>query len=176
MTNEGLIDRRIDQAVEWANSSQTYVKYTAIAAAQVVGTYSGTTEVIAQRTKRQVSTVQNWAHAFNLYEHERGNNRPIARHLWRELPISFWWIAWDFHNRGYEALEYLLQAYQNGWSTRDMREEFKRDVEAGTAPLQRKRLFVTVRGMAEEILEHFAEDVTTEVYEALQIIVKELSE
>ena len=149
MTNEGLIDKRVDQAIEWANSSQTYIKYIAIAAAQVVGTYSGTTEAIAAQTKRQVSTVQNWAHAFNLYKLLRKDKH--MRGLWRKLPISFWWIAWSFQQAGYEADLYLLNADAHGWSTRDMREEYKRDVEAGTAPLQFERVKTTIRGLADEL-------------------------
>ena len=171
--SEGLIDKRIDQAVKWSSDSQTYGKYAAIATARV-GDYSGATEQIAQRTKRSDSTVYNWANAFNLYKIERKENRPIAWKLWRELPISFWWIAWGFHKSGYEALEYLLKAYQHGWKTRDMVEEYKRDVEAGTAPLQLPRVKATVRGLALELLKH-PTLFTRRCREALQIVIEELT-
>lgn len=158
--NESLVDKRIDQVVEWASASDTCVKYTSMAAAQVVGTYSGITEQIAKQTKRSVSTVQNWAHAKWMYDASRKVRMSYARKLWRELPLSFWWIAWTFQQNGYEATDYLVCAYENEWSTRDMREEFKRDVEAGTARLQTKRVRVVLVGLAHEVLNsrEFTED------------------
>jgi len=150
---ESLIDKRIDQAVEWAKSSQTYGKFTAMATAQV-GDYSGATEQIAQRARRGTSTVYNWANAFNLYKLLRKNNRAIARHLWRELPISFWVGADRIEKAGYLSIEYLTAAYQHGWSVRDMNQEFERDREAGNAPLQFKRVIVSLHGLAGEIVKN----------------------
>ena len=152
MTNEGLIDKRIDQFVEWEDGSQTYVKYTAIAAGQVVGMYDGATEELVKRTKRSTSTIQNRAHAFNLYKELRKDNRAIARELWRSLPISFWVGADRIQKAGYESIKYLLSAYRHGWSVRDMNMEFDRDREAGNAPLQYERVKLTAVGLANEIM------------------------
>ena len=170
MTTEALVDKRIEQAVEWASNSQTSLKKAAAATAQV-GDYSGATEQIADRCKRSLTTVYNWANAFKLYKHERTENRAIAHHLWRELPLSFWWIAWDFHNKGYEAMPYLMNAYQHDWKTRDMREEFRRDVEAGNAPLQFKRVKIVMRGLADDLMK-FETQLTAEQLEAVQMVRK----
>src|SRR5688572_8546767 len=154
--NESLVDKRIQQVVDFAKSSDTHGKYACIAASRIVGTYSHATKQMAEQCKRSVSTIENWAHAHWLYvelrKQEEGFTNPLVRYLWRVLPASHWWLAYDIQNKGYDAYHYLDNAYAHGWSGRDMMQEFKRDMEAGTAPMVLRRVFVTFGGLADELL------------------------
>jgi hypothetical protein len=151
---EGLVDKRLDQIDAWAKSSDTCVKYLCLAASLVVGVYDGTTEQIAKRTNRSVSTVQNWAHAAKLMKELRPKNRARVRELWHELPPSHFWLAWDIQRAGFEAFHYLDKALALGWSGRDMLGEYRAERDEGTAPLQYKRAVVSIVGLAREILAH----------------------
>jgi len=71
---EHLIDRRINQTVQYIDNSDLGVKLACVAASNVVGTYDGTTQEIARQTRRSVSTVQNWAHAHWMYKAARQAN------------------------------------------------------------------------------------------------------
>jgi len=149
-TNEALIDTWKDRVIQYHKGSDTSLKAACIVAAQVVGSYSGMTQVIAKETNRHVSSVENWAHGFRLYKELRQVDK-LARKLWRELPASHWWLAYDIQQAGHEALYYLLKAYQHHWSGRDMLQEYKRDIESGNAPIQYKRVIISFRGLAEEL-------------------------
>lgn len=152
--NESLVDKRIQQAADFSKGSDLHLKFSCIAASDVVGKYSHATAEIAKLTNRSVSTVENHAHAHWLYVELRGDDffKPMARYLWRNLPASHWWLAYDIQTKGYDALWYLDQAYQHNWSGRDMMQEFKRDMEAGNAPMILRRVFVTFGGLADELL------------------------
>jgi len=151
-TNEGTIDARIARVVRFGLDSELSLKKACIVAASVVGTYSGVTQEIAKRTKRSVSTIENWAHAFRLYEQLRKFNHDVSWCLWRELPASHWWLAYDIQAKGYDALHYLTMAEHHSWSGRDMMQEFKRDFEAGNAPMIRARALLSFRGLADELM------------------------
>jgi hypothetical protein len=152
--NESLVDKRIQQAIDFSKGSDTTLKYACIAASPIVGTYSHGTQQIATARNRSVSTVENWAHAHWLYVELRRDpvNNYAARPLWRLLPASHWWLAYDIQNKGYDAMHYLMLADAHGWSGRDMMQEFKRDMEAGNAPMVLRRVFVTFGGLADELL------------------------
>lgn len=137
---ESRIENRIQRTVEYDKSSDTYLKMACITASYAgVGEYQhGVTLEIAKRAKRHVSTVENWNHAFWLYENLRRDpiHKKLIRELWRRLPASHWWLAWDIQQRGYDALYYLGNAGMHNWSARAMMEEYKADLDAGNAPLQ----------------------------------------
>jgi hypothetical protein len=149
---EGMVDKRINQVTRYVGDSDLGVKLACIAASNVVGTYDGTTQEIAKRTRRSVSTVQNWAHAHWMYKEARKSDMQLARLLWRKLPPTHFWRAWDIHQAGYDAMYYLLAAFQNDWSSKGMMGEWDKERLAGHAPLQYKRAVIALRGLAEELL------------------------
>src|SRR5258706_8480435 len=150
--NQNLPDKWINNIVRWHAESDMRLKYACIAAGRVVGSYNGATGIIAKRTKRSVSTVENWAHAWRLYADLRKNgNRIRVRTLFRELPASHWWLAYDIYIAGYDALYYLTNAYAHSISGREMLREFAQDREAGYAPLMLKRACLSFYGLALEL-------------------------
>lgn len=157
MTNiESLLDSRVERAARYAASSDAALKYACLVASTVVGTYSGITQEIARRTRRSVSSVENWAHAGKLYKALRKENiQPgkfrFVRTLWRSLPASHWWLAYDIQQSGYDALNYLQNAFMHSWSGRAMMGEFDKDLHAGTAPLIFSRAVLSFRGLADEL-------------------------
>jgi len=168
---ETIIDKRIHQAVVFHKGSDMCVKYACIAAAQVVGTYSDATEEIARLSRRSVSSVQNWAHAFRLYKELRKIDACVSRSLWRILPASHWWLAYDIQQAGFDALYYLANAATHNWSGRDMLKEFARDREAGNAPLIFRRACLSFRGLADELVKR-VNDLTAEQLTAVQAVRK----
>ena len=172
MIPEQNIDLHIKRAVEFAKGSDTGLKYACIAAGPVVGTYDGTTNEIARLTNRSVSTVENYAHGFWLYKELRSNgSRTIARKLWRELPASHWWKAYDIQRAGYDAAYYLLFAFQHSVSGRGMMGEFEKDRNAGNAPLVFSRAKIAIYGLAVEMMKHKS-DMTTEQIAAITAVRK----
>lgn len=152
---ESLVDRWIERSVSYYGDSDTYLKYHCIFASPVVGKYAiGGTKQIADGIRRSPSTVENHAHAHWMYGELRKNGHiKQVRALWRVLPASFWWHAWDIHTKGYNAYYYLNNAHLNRESVRDMLFSFRRDVEAGSAPLQLTRAIQTMRLLGEELLQ-----------------------
>lgn len=136
--NETLIDKRIRQAIDYGKGSDTSLKCAALAAGRVVGKYTAATQQIADARNREVSTVQNWAHAAWMYQELKDYPRrdvQRVRELWHELPVSHWWLAWDkirncneAHN--WNTFYYLNNAFIHGWSGRRMLEEFQADYVA----------------------------------------------
>src|SRR5687767_11063751 len=119
--NESLVDKRIQQAIDFSKGSDLHLKFSCIAASDVVGKYSHATAEIAKRTNRSVSTVENHAHAHWLYvelrkDSPREGQFRFVRTLWRELPASHWWLAYDINNKGYDARHYLTSAFAHNWS------------------------------------------------------------
>ena len=153
MTNipEGNIDRHIDRTVKYVDGSDLGLKCACIAASPVVGTYDGTTQEIAKRTMRSVSTVENWAHAHWMYSAARKINIKVARALWRTLPPTHFWKAWDIHQAGYDALYYLNNAWMYNWSAQGMMAEWDKERVAGHAPLQLSRAKLSFFGLASEL-------------------------
>lgn len=153
--SESGIDRHIERTIKYVDGSDLGLKCACIAASPVIGAYDGTTQQIAANTRRSVSTVENWAHAHWAYREYRSNgNRKMARLLWRELPATHWWKAWDIHQAGYNALYYLTSAYQYGWSSKGMMAEFDKERTAGHAPLQVQRAKIALYGLANELLKY----------------------
>lgn len=168
MDIEVLVDKRINQIVAFQNGSDSCVKYSCIAAFYVVGSYSGATDIIAKQTKRSVSSVQNWAHAFRLYKSLRSNgNRKSARALWRNLPASHWWLAYDIQQAGYDALYYLDNAQKHNWSGRDMLREYRQDREGGGAPLVLKHACFAFAELAKELSNKHIGQLTPEQVKAV---------
>lgn len=156
---EGVIDQWIERAAKYYGKSDIQLKMSCINASPVVGKYSGGTAEIAKRIGRSVSTVENHAHAHWLYvELRKGTEfKKLIRMLWRNLPASHWWLAYDIQQKGYDAYFYLVYAWKHDVSGRDMMQEFKRDMEAGTAPMVLRRVFVTFGGLADELLRNRAQ-------------------
>lgn len=155
MLTESVVDKRIQQTVDFAQGSDTRLKCACIAASVIVGMYKdGGTQAIAKAAKRHVSSVENWAHAHWLYKELRRETK-WARHLWRALPASHWWLAWDIQQAGYEALYYLDMADKHNWSGRDMLKEYRADLDANNAPMQLKRIKISFIGAARELYENY---------------------
>jgi hypothetical protein len=151
MTEEN-IERHIEHAVKYYGDSDMCLKYTCIAASPVVGLYDGGTQAIASQIRRSPSTVENYAHAHWLYRELRsGEVRIRVRILWRSLPASHWWQAWDIHKAGYNAFYYLNNADLHKWSGREMMGEYRKDREAGNAPLVFTRAITALRGLIDEL-------------------------
>lgn len=133
--NESLIDKRIRQTIGYSSESDMRLKFAALAASEVVGKYDGTTQMIAFECNRNVSTVENWAHAAKLKKEliAFAVNPALKRHirfLWHKLPVSHWWMAYgEIHKRGWDAFRFLNMAYQHAWSGSRMITEFEKEYE-----------------------------------------------
>lgn len=135
---ESMIDKRISQAAEYYRRSDTNIKYVAIIAGNVVGTYGdGATQAIADKIQRSVATVQNYAHAYWQYQKLRYaiEDTKHIRKLWRKLPVSHWWLVYDNINSCVDAAYYLSMAEVHKWSGRRMLAEFRADYEAQNGAL-----------------------------------------
>lgn len=169
---ESIIDNWIERAISFYGKSDWALKLSCINASPVVGKYDGGTKMIADGIRRSPSTVENHAHAHWLYKALRtGKVHTQVRTLWRTLPATHWWHAWGIHQAGYNALHYLTNAAAHGWSVRDMMEEYKRDREAGTAPLVLARAMHTAKGLMADILSH-PDGLTREQREAARRVVE----
>ena len=169
---ESIIDGWILRAIKYSDESDESLKKHCIFASPIVGKYqNGGTKAIADGIHRSPSTVENHAHAYFLYRELRANgNMRRVREMWRALPASHWWLAWSIQKAGYEAYHYLDFAQLHNWSGRDMMTEYKNDLEAGNAPIQFKRLCVSIHGLAEELLGRA--ETTTEQIKAVQEVRK----
>jgi hypothetical protein len=172
---ESNIDRHIDRVVKYVDSSDLGLKFACIAASAVVGTYDGTTQEIAKRTRRSVSTVENWAHAHWMYSAARKINIKVARALWRTLPPTHFWKAWDIHQAGYDALYYLCGASEYNWSAQGMMAEWDKERVAGHAPLQLSRAKLSFFGLASELCKRGGE-LTAKQNAAVDAVLKEFAE
>jgi hypothetical protein len=171
---ESNIDRHIERTVKYVDGSDLGLKCACIAASPVIGSYDGTTQQIAKLTRRSVSTVENWAHAHWMYKTARHEDIKLARLLWRKLPPTHFWRAWDIQVAGYNALHYLNHAYAYDWSAQGMMAEFDKDRNAGNAPLQFTRLKIVIRGLADELSK--CKDLTQGQRKAVDAIKKEFAE
>jgi len=158
---ESIIDKWILKAARAETDSDTRLKYACIYASPVVGRYDGGTQEIARLTKRSVASIENRAHAHWLYKELRANgNKPLVRHLWRSLPASHWWLAYDIQRAGYDALYYLDLSDTHGYSGRGMMGEWNKDREAGHAPLVLSRAVLSFRGLAVELINKHSRQLT----------------
>lgn len=172
---EEIIDKRIEQAERYYSQTERNLKAVCISASRVVGTYSGVTQTIAERIRRDSSTVENYAHAHwcKLAIRENGNAKRV-RELWHVLPASHFWQAWTIHKAGYRAYDYLNNAALHLWSGREMMDEWKRDREAGNAPLRQEQALTAFRGLAAEIAK--IKGLTKEQREAVKAVLAAFGE
>lgn len=183
--NEALIDKRIQQAARWYGSAEMSLKLTAIAAARVVGKYDGTTAEIAKQIRRSTTTVENLAHAKWLYDlycnsyYGSDVDFRLVRKLWRVLPISHWWLAYDvIEPASFDSLWYLNNAYAHGWSGRRMLAEFRADYEAqhgAPPPVPFERKWQNFKAAITNVLADFDEltkRLTAEQLMALRVVVE----
>jgi hypothetical protein len=172
---EENVDFHIERTVRFALRSDLDLKFACIAASPVVGTYDGTTQEIAKRTLRSVSAVENWAHAHWMYSAARKVNIKVARALWRTLPPTHFWKAWDIHQAGYDALYYLNNAWMYNWSAKGMMAEWDKERVAGHAPLQLSRAKLSFFGLASELWKQ-QKQLTKEQRAAVDAVLKEFAE
>lgn len=151
---ESKIEHYLDQIKKHQDKSDTSLKQACLIAGHVVGLYNGTTDAIAKRLGKSVSTIENWAHAAWLRAAllKDTEKRDRVHLLWRELSASKFWLAWDIHKEGFEALHYLEFVYSHKASGKDMMMEFKRDRDNGIAPLQVPRAKRTLKALAAGLL------------------------
>lgn len=151
---ENLMEHWIENAIKHYGNSDGELKKHSVYAAQTVGTYqNGSTQAIADGILRSPSTVENYAHAHVLYVKLR--NSPLRnrfRTLWRTLPISHWYQAWIIEKAGFDGGHYLYNAALNKWSGREMMENYKKDLEAGNAPMIFRRGVIALHGIVNELL------------------------
>lgn len=171
LPQEQLIDKWIENIIRWHADSDTSLKRACIAAGRVVGSYNGSTGVIAGATNRSAATVENWAHAWRLYaEIRKGVNRMRVRILFRELPASHWWLAYDIQRAGYDALYYLTNAHAHHYSGREMLREYAADREAGYAPMLFARAASVLRSLADELDSKYGERLNRRQRAALKAV------
>lgn len=135
---ETIIEHHIDQAVSASRAADKNLWIAGCHAARIVGKYKvNATAEIASRAARDVSTVENWAHAYQLYTELKGSeSTPNLRALRQILTISHFAAAWEMKRKyGYDnkkVMAYfalLLQHKQAGqsYSVNAMQQE----IEAG---------------------------------------------
>lgn len=170
---ESITDHWISQAITHYGKSDAALKKHCVYAAMVVGRYEhGGTQAIATGIKRSISTVQNYAHAFWLYsELRKGKLNTRMRTLWRTLPASHFWQAWTIQQAGYDAYYYLTYAERHNASGREMMDCYKKDIEAGNAPIILQRGVHALRSLATELLNKFGNQFTESQRVALLTIV-----
>ncbi len=95
---------------------------------KAVGTYGrGLTLGLSKKVRRSVSTIEDWAHAYDTY-HRLGERLPgaraVLRQLRRDLPYTYWGIMWRLsrrHSLDEESmLEYLIEARDGDLTSGDM--------------------------------------------------------
>jgi hypothetical protein len=170
---ESIIDKWILKAARAETDSDAHLKLACIYASPVVGRYDGGTQEIARLTRRSVSSIENRAHAHWCYKELRANgNKPLVRRLWRSLPASHWWQAYDIQRAGYDALYYLELADAHSFSVRAMMAEWNKDREAGHAPLILKRAVLSFRGLAMELMDKHAAHLTVGQRKAVKAVME----
>ena len=133
--NETTADRRITRTAQAIQHGNRNLWEAAILAASIVGEYAeGGTRAIADRAGRSVSSVENWAHAWQLYADLRNQLRTCAelRSLRPELSVTHFAVMWDAVNKWgivpadvMQLLRWMVSCKQNGerWSVDALRRE-----------------------------------------------------
>ena len=131
---EVLTETDIDRVVSASRRSDGNLWVAGFYAARVVGTYAeaGTRE-IADRTGKDPSTVENWAHAWDLYNEIRnGINSGTARTLRKTLTLSHFSNAWELRRKYDLSLEVITDHLEqiviyreqgHKWSSEALRQE-----------------------------------------------------
>jgi hypothetical protein len=102
MIDEGRVDRDIERAVWYSRSSDRNLWRAAYHAYRVVGSYiQAATQQIADQAGRNVSTVESWAHAYEMFISMFGLNAENAKNMRRTLTVSHFSKMWA-EKRKYE--------------------------------------------------------------------------
>lgn len=100
MIDEERIERDIDRAVAAGRMSDTNIWVSGFFVHRVWRTYEiNATEHIANECDKDKSTIENWAHAYDLYNRLRKHFRNEARRLRRALTPSHFWTAWELQRK-----------------------------------------------------------------------------
>lgn len=141
MNIEEQTEQDIDNAVKYADKSNKNLILAGMYAHRVVGKYEKYgSAAIAQRAGRSPSTVENWAHGYEIFSMviKFGGGSEIAKKVkknWRLFTPTHFWTAWDKMNKycltplrviGYlnEMLNYRAQGLP--WSS----DALAREIEA----------------------------------------------
>lgn len=104
LDTEDLVERDIDRAVAYSKKADGNLWVAGMYAARVVGKYSGGTEEIHKRSGKSISSIQNWAHAYEmlvlvLKNSQLTGNWGFVRENWRVLSPTHFWTAWEKVNK-----------------------------------------------------------------------------
>lgn len=144
--SEDVIERDIRRAAQAARRADGSLWVAGYFAARVLGLYrANAIHDIAQQAGRDPSSVQNWAHAWELYAQLRSHLRTYdVRRIRKLLTISHFAVAWELQRKYNYTLEktmyYLMQmiAYrENGesYSVQSLRAEVEATEErSGNSP------------------------------------------
>lgn len=152
---EETAERDIRLAVYAARKSDASIWVTGFWAARVVGKYQRYgTKAIAERSGKSPSTVENWAHAWNLYDDLREKygtspNIEVGRifirslqNLRKSLSPSHFWTAWELKKKYDLADKVILRHLQlmldyktdgQPYSVDILRQEVEKETKGGGA-------------------------------------------
>ena len=98
--SEDVIERDIDRAVAASKRSDSGLWLAGFFAHRVWRTYEiDAMATIAQQCGKDKSTVENWCHAYELYNRLRRLFRTEARQLRKALTPSHFWTAWELQRK-----------------------------------------------------------------------------
>jgi hypothetical protein len=131
---ESRIDRDIERAVRALTASDVSNWIVGRIAAPYLGTYSGVIKAIAEAKHRDPSTIENYCHAWELYNVLRsyGNVTAFAvtELVWKlrkNLTISHFSAMWELQRKyglnDDKVYVYLSDADKYDYSSRDLRRE-----------------------------------------------------
>ena len=110
--NEDIVERDIDRAVAASRKADCNLWVAGFFAARVVGMYQNNAVIeIGLRAGKSVASVQNWAHAWEMYNELRLTDACRARKLRRRLSPSHFWTAWEKRNKYGYSLKKVLHYF-----------------------------------------------------------------
>ena len=116
---EAIAERDIQRAVKASRRADGCLWVSAFYAARIVGTYARYgAQAIADAADKEVSTVQNWAHAYWMLEMLRNvRSRSEVRRIRQLLTITHFWTLYDMVKKysftELRAAQYLEQMILN---------------------------------------------------------------
>jgi len=160
---ELLAEHWITRAAHYANGEARKAWAVGIVAARIVGTYQEYgTKAIALRIHRDPSTVENYAHAFMMYQAIRERLGTHDAHTLRDvLTIGHFWTAWELQRKYGRSTEQAarwllemvtLEAQGEPHSAEVLRREVETEQGDGGAPVTWGWLAPRVRSTMETIL------------------------
>lgn len=97
---EGIIERDIERAVKASRRADASIWVAGFYVHRVWRVYQvDATAHIANECGRDKSTIENWAHAYDLYTRLRRLFRTEARKLRKGLTPSHFWTAWELQRK-----------------------------------------------------------------------------